>query len=153
MSEHQATISWQRDGAAFIDGKFARRHTWSFDGGVTVSGSPAPSVVPPPLSDPAAVDPEEAFVASLASCHMLFFLALAAKKRFLVDSYRDEAIGTLAKRPDGKMWMERVTLRPAVTFSGDKQPTAEEIDALHHQSHGLCYISNSVTTEVTIEPR
>jgi organic hydroperoxide reductase OsmC/OhrA len=153
MSEHTASLTWSRDGAVFTDGKFSRRHTWTFDGGATVAGSPAPQVVPPPLSDPAAVDPEEAFVASLASCHMLFFLALAAKKRFVVDSYTDEAVGELGKRADGKTWMVRVTLRPKARFSGDKQPSAEEIAALHHQSHDLCYIANSVTTEVVCEPR
>jgi organic hydroperoxide reductase OsmC/OhrA len=153
MSEHVATVQWSRDGAVFTDGKFSRRHLWRFDGGLEVVGSPAPQVVPPPLSDPAGVDPEEAFVASLASCHMLFFLTLAAKKRFVVDSYTDEAAGRLGKRSDGKTWMERVTLRPSVAFSGERQPGAEEIAALHHQAHDLCYIANSVTTEVSVEPR
>lgn len=153
MSEHTATLNWSRDGAQFSDGKFSRRHIWTFDGGAVVTGSPAPQVVTPPMSDPAGVDPEEAFVASLASCHMLFFLALAAKKRFVVDSYADEAVGELGKRADGKTMMQRVSLRPKVTFSGDKLPTPEDIAALHHQSHDLCYIANSVTTEVIVEPR
>ncbi len=153
MTEHTATIAWSRDGAAFSDGKFSRRHSWAFDGGAVVMGSPAPAVVPPPMSDPAGVDPEEAFVASLSSCHMLFFLALATKKRFVVDSYVDEAVGLLGKRADGKTMMQRVTLRPKVVFSGDKLPSAEDIAALHHQSHDLCYIANSVTTEVIVEPR
>lgn len=153
MSEHTATLTWSRDGAVFTDGKFSRKHTWRFDGGAEIAGSPAPQVVPPPMSDPAGVDPEEAFVASLASCHMLFFLALAAKKRFVVDSYVDDAVGTLGKRADGKTWMARVTLRPMARFSGGKQPTAEEIATLHTQAHDLCYIANSVTTEVTLEPR
>lgn len=153
MSEHTASLAWSRDGAPFTDGRFSRKHTWSFDGGAVVTGSPAPEVVPPPMSDPAGVDPEEAFVASLASCHMLFFLALAAKKRFVVDSYADEPVGALGKRADGKTWMARVTLRPKARFGGDKQPSPDEIAALHHQAHDLCYIANSVTTEVTIEPR
>lgn len=153
MSEHVATISWQRGTAAFTDGKFSRRHSWRFDGGAEVTGSPAPAVVPPPLSDPAGVDPEEAFVASLSSCHMLFFLALASKKRFVVDSYEDTASGVLGKRADGKTGMQTVTLRPKVVFSGETMPTAEQIEALHHQAHELCYIANSVTTEVKVEPR
>lgn len=153
MTEHTATITWSRNGADFAGGKFPRRHTWVFDGGAVVTGSPAPQVVPPPMSDPAGVDPEEAFVASLSSCHMLFFLALANKKRFVVDSYVDEAVGVLAKRTDGKTMMQRVILRPKVVFSGDKMPSPEEIVALHHQSHDLCYIANSVTTEVIVEPR
>ncbi|MFO1173318.1 MAG: OsmC family protein [Hyphomicrobiaceae bacterium] len=153
MSEHTATLTWSRDGALFTDGKFSRKHTWRFDGGAEIVGSPAPQVVPPPMSVPAGVDPEEAFVASLASCHMLFFLALAAKKRFVVDSYVDEAVGALGKRADGKTWMARVTLRPKALFSGDKQPTFEDIAALHTQAHDLCYIANSVTTEVILEPR
>jgi len=153
MPLHTAALTWSRDGALFTDGKFSRRHTWRFDGGAEVAGSPAPQVVPPPMSDPAGVDPEEAFVASLASCHMLFFLALAAKKRFIVDRYSDEAAGELGKRADGKTWMARVTLRPETQFSGDKQPSPDEIAALHTQAHDLCYIANSVTTEITIEPR
>lgn len=153
MSEHSATVSWSRDGAVFTDGRFARRHRWRFDGGAEIIASPAPEVVPPPLSDPAGVDPEEAFVASLASCHMLFFLMLAAKKSFIVDSYTDEAVGRLGNRADGKTWMERATLRPQVSFSGDRRPTAAEIAALHHRAHDLCYIANSVTTEVIVEPR
>ena len=111
MSLHTAALTWSRDGALFTDGKFSRKHTWRFDGGAEVAGSPAPQVVPPPMSDPAGVDPEEAFVASLASCHMLFFLALAAKKRFIVDRYSDEAVGELGNRADGKTWMARVTFR------------------------------------------
>ena len=153
MAEHVATVSWQRGDAVFTDGRFPRAHTWTFDGGAVVKGSPAPAVVAPPLSDPAGVDPEEAFVASLSSCHMLFFLSLAAKKRFVVDSYLDEAVGELGKLASGKTAMVRVTLRPKVSFSGASLPTSADIEALHHMAHEHCYIANSVTTEVRCEPR
>ncbi|MDS4071771.1 MAG: OsmC family protein [Defluviicoccus sp.] len=152
MSEYTATIRWQRGEQVFTDGRFRRAHRWSFDGGVDIAGSAAPAVVPPPLSDPAAVDPEEAFVASLSSCHMLWFLGLAAKSGFRVDSYVDEAAGILAKDAAGRMAMTRVTLRPQVHFSGDKLPSDAEFEALHHQAHEKCFIANSVKTEVQCIP-
>lgn len=152
MAEYRATVSWQRDGAKFTDNRYSRGHSWSFDGGVTVPASASPHVVPLPLSVEAAVDPEEAFVASLSSCHMLFFLSFAAKRGFVVDSYRDEAVGILAKNAEGRMAMTRVTLHPAVRFGGERQPSAGEIDAIHHDSHEACFIANSVKTELRCEP-
>ena len=152
MAEYQATVSWQRDGAKFTDNRYSRGHRWSFDGGIELPASASPHVVPLPLSVEGAVDPEEAFVASLSSCHMLFFLSFAAKRGFVVDSYRDEAIGILAKNAEGKIAMTRVTLHPAVRFAGERQPSAGEVDAIHHDSHEACFIANSVKTELRCEP-
>src|SRR5215831_5285008 len=152
MAEYKATVAWQRGGAKFTDGRYSRAHHWRFDGGVDVPASSSPHVVPVPLSDPAAVDPEEAFVAALSSCHMLTFLYLAAKQGFVIDEYRDEAIGTLAKNAAGRQAMTVVTLRPAIRFSGDRMPTAAELDRLHHDSHEQCFIASSVTTDVRCEP-
>jgi len=152
VSSYTATIRWTRDPSTdFTRGQYSRGHTWEFDGGVTVPASPSPHIVPAPWSDPNGVDPEEAFVASLSSCHMLFFVDYARRGGWVVDSYVDDAEGTLEKRSDGKMWMSRVSLRPQVQFSGDKQPTAAEIEHLHHRAHEDCFIANSVTTEVTVE--
>ena len=152
MSTYTATIRWSRNGAeGFVQGQYSRAHEWVFDGGPTVPASPSPHIVPAPWNDPAGVDPEEAFVASLSSCHMLFFLDFARRAGFVVDSYVDEAEGMLDKRADGKMAMTRVTLRPRVEFSGANLPTAEELAELHHRAHDACFIANSVTTEVTID--
>jgi organic hydroperoxide reductase OsmC/OhrA len=151
MSEYTATISWQRQGAAFTDQKYSRAHQWRFDGGAVVPGSSSPHVVRVPLSDPAAVDPEEAFVASLASCHMLFFLSLAAGKGLIVDNYEDAAVGVMAKNTDGRMAMTVVTLRPRAVFAG-RQPTPEELSSLHHRAHEECFIASSVKTDVRCEP-
>jgi organic hydroperoxide reductase OsmC/OhrA len=151
MGTYTAMISWTRGTQAYTDGKYSRAHKWRFDGGVEVPGSSSPHVVRPPLSDVAAVDPEEAFVASLSSCHMLFFLDFARRGGFLVDSYEDEAQGVLAKDADGRMAMTVVTLRPKIVFSGEKQPTKEELDDLHHRSHEACFIANSVKSEVRVE--
>ena len=154
MSEHLATIEWSRGDQPFLDKRYARAHDWRFDGGAEVRGSSAPSdLVPAPLSDPAAVDPEEALVAALSSCHMLFFLAFAAKGGFTVDSYRDEAVGVLGRDERGKTSITSVALRPAVAFSGENRPDVAAIDALHHRAHEACYIANSIWAEVTIEPR
>ena len=151
MSTYTATIRWTRDASTdFSRGQYSRAHSWEFDGGVTIPASPSPHVVPQPWSDLAAVDPEEAFVASLASCHMLFFVDLARRDRLVVDSYVDEAEGVLEKRDDGKMWMSRVTLRPRVTWGGDAPDDAAIAD-LHHRAHEACFIANSVTTEVRVE--
>lgn len=151
MSEYTATIYWQRLGAVFTDQKYSRAHEWRFDGGVTVPGSSSPQVVRVPLSDPSAVDPEEAFVASLSSCHMLFFLSFAAAKGFVVETYEDQAVGVMAKNDAGKMAMTVVTLRPNVVFAGE-QPTAEQLNELHHRSHDECFIASSVKTDVRCEP-
>jgi len=153
MSTYTATITWTRPaGAAFKDGKYSRAHEWRFDGGAVVPASSSPKVVPLPLSNAAAVDPEEAFVASLSSCHMLFFLFYAAKGGFVLDRYNDEAIGELGKNAQGAMTMLKVRLRPQLAWV-DRTPTAAELDQLHHKAHEACYIANSVTTEIVIEPR
>ena len=151
MSEYIATIVWERGGAVFTDSKYSRAHQWHFDGGVAVPASSSPHVVPVPLSAAAAVDPEEAFVAAISSCHMLWFLFLAAKEGFVVDRYRDAAAGVMGKNAAGKKAMTRVTLRPAVTFAGDP-PTRAMLETMHHQAHEECYIASSVLTEVRCEP-
>jgi organic hydroperoxide reductase OsmC/OhrA len=151
MSTYTATIRWTRDPETdFARGQYSRAHSWEFDGGVTVPASPCPHVVPQPWSDTSAVDPEEAFVASLASCHMLFFVDFARRAGLIVDSYVDEAEGVLEKREDGKMWMSQVTLRPTIDWCGDAPDEAALAD-LHHRAHDACFIANSVTTKVTIE--
>lgn len=152
MSTYAALITWQRNGAAFTDNRYSRAHEWQFDGGCRVPASASPHIVPLPLSDASAVDPEEAFVASLSSCHMLWFLSIAAKRGFVVDSYRDEAEGVMEKCADGKLAITVVTLRPCVTFNGDRHPSAEEIDAMHHRAHEECFIARSVKAEVRCEP-
>ena len=150
--EYTSKIVWNRNGAAFSDNRYSRKHLWQFDGGLEVPASSSPHVVPVPMSDAAAVDPEEAFVASLASCHMLWFLAIAAKRRFVVDSYIDDAVGIMAKNSEGKLAMTVVTLRPKVTFSGAKQPSNDEIQSMHSRAHEECFIASSVKTEVRCEP-
>jgi organic hydroperoxide reductase OsmC/OhrA len=152
MATNRATISWRRDGAVFTDNRYSRAHRWRFDGGVEVAASSSPHVVPLPMSVADAVDPEEAFVASLSSCHMLTFLYLAAKRGFLVEEYRDEADGVLAKNAAGRMAMTVVTLRPAIVFGGERRPSRRDVEALHHQAHEECFIANSVSTEVRCEP-
>ena len=152
MGSYVATVAWERGDQVFTDGKYSRAHVWRFDGGVEVPASASPHVVKPPLSDVSAVDPEEAFVASLASCHMLFFIDFARRGGFVVDSYEDQAEGVLAKDGAGKMAMTAVTLHPKVVFSGDKRPTAPELDDLHHRSHEACFIASSVKSDVRVEP-
>ena len=151
MSSYTATIRWSRKGEGdFAKGQYSRAHEWAFDGGAMVAASPSPHIVPAPWNDPAGVDPEEAFVASLSSCHMLFFLEFSRRAGLVIDSYADEAEGVLDKRPDGKMAMTRVTLRPRVTWA-DQQPDEAALADLHHRAHEACFIANSVTTEVTVE--
>ena len=152
MSEYTATIKWQRDDQDFLDDNYSRGHIWEFDGGVSVPASASPHIVPPPKSVADNVDPEEAFVASLSSCHMLFFLAIAAKNKYVIDNYTDCAVGRIARNEQGQLAMTKVILRPRVAFSGDKRPTAEQLERIHEQSHEQCFIANSVTTEVSIEP-
>ncbi len=149
MSEHTATIEWRRETPDFSYETYNREHDWSFDAGVTVRASANPSY----LGAESYVDPEEAFVASLSSCHMLTFLALAAKKRYVVDDYLDHAVGILDKDAGGKLAMTKVTLRPRVAFSGEKMPTPEEVRQLHDRAHHNCFIANSVKTEVVVEPQ
>ena len=151
--QYGAEVLWQRiAGEAFTDNRYSRRHRLRFDGGTEVAGSSSPSVVPLPMSDASAVDPEEAFVASLAACHMLWFLSLAAQQGFVVDSYRDAAVGTMTRNAAGKLWMATVTLRPEVVFAGERQPTRDEALQLHHRAHAECFIANSVKSEVRCEP-
>ena len=151
MSTYTATVRWTRDlSTAFAKGQYSRAHEWAFDGGAVVPASPSPHVVPAPWSDRAGVDPEEAFVASLSSCHMLFFVDFARRAGFVIDSYVDEAEGVLEKRSDGKTAMTRVTLHPRVAWGGEA-PDEAAIADLHHRAHEACFIANSVTTEVTVE--
>ena len=152
MSEYSATIRWERGDQRFTDNRYSRRHSWSFDGGAQVAASSSPHVVPLPYSDAGAVDPEEAFVASLSSCHMLWFLSIAAKRGFCVDSYVDDAVGTMSKNDSGKLAITRVTLRPNVAFSGERIPTRSELETMHHQAHEECFIANSVKTDVQCQP-
>ncbi len=152
MSHYTSLVRWERGTQPFLDNRYSRAHLWRFDGGVEVPASPSPSVVPLPMSRADAVDPEEAFVASLSSCHMLWFLSIAAKRAFVVDSYQDEATGTLEKDASGKLAMTRVTLHPEVVFSGDTQPTRDETIALHHEAHDACFIARSVKTDVRCAP-
>ena len=150
--QYTSKILWNRNGALFSDNRYSRKHLWQFDGGVEVPASSSPQVVRLPLSEAAAVDPEEAFVASLASCHMLWFLDIAARGGFIIDSYVDDAVGTLAKNSDGKFAMTIVTLKPYVIFSGDKRPSHEDIQHMHHKAHDECFIATSVKSEVRCEP-
>ncbi|MDB4982347.1 MAG: peroxiredoxin [Myxococcales bacterium] len=149
MARHEATIAWTLDGGDFLEGRYSRAHTWAFDGGAKVPASSSPSVVPLPFSDPAGVDPEEAFVASLSSCHMLTYLFLASRKGFVIAAYVDEAVGTLTKNEHGKPWVSRVVLAPRITYVGTR-PTPEEEAALHEAAHHDCFISNSVKTEIVV---
>lgn len=146
MSEHRVSVAWERTTEDFTYESYSRSHTWAFEGGVTVPASAAPGF----RGDRERVDPEEAFVAALSSCHMLTFLALAARKRLVVDGYRDEAVGYLEKDADGKLAMTRVALRPEVTFR--ESPSAEAVERLHHQAHEHCFIASSVKTDVRVEP-
>ena len=150
---HTATVAWERGEENFLDRRYSRRHEIRFDGGARVPGSSSPTVVRAPLSDPAAVDPEELFVASLASCHMLWFLDLAARAGFRVDRYEDAAEGVMEKNGEGKLAMTRVTLKPAVQFSGEKVPSRADLERLHHEAHVECFIASSVKSDVRVEPR
>ena len=151
MFEYRAKIIWKRaEDERFVDNKYSRGHQWEFDGGVTVPASASPDIVPLPYSVESNVDPEEAFVASISSCHMLFFLAIAGKKRLVVDEYIDSPIGIMEKGGDGKVAMTKVTLRPKVIFSGD-QPSLEQLESIHHRAHQECFIANSVKTEILTE--
>ena len=151
MSTYTATIRWNRAGDGdFTKGQYSRAHEWAFDGGATVHASASPHIVPAPWSDAGGVDPEEAFVAALSSCHMLFFIDFARRDGWTVDSYHDEAEGLMEKRSDGKVAITRVTLRPQVIWHG-APPDEEDIDDLHHRAHEACFIANSVTTEVTVQ--
>jgi len=150
MSQHKATVSWKSDNENFLQGKFTRAHTWTFDGGTVVPASASPAVVPAPLSNPAAVDPEEAYVASISSCHMLTFLWEARKAGFRIDSYDDEAVGELTKNERGVPWISKVVLHPRIVYGGDKRPSAAEETELHHKAHDGCFVAQSIKTDVTV---
>jgi organic hydroperoxide reductase OsmC/OhrA len=147
MSEHKVSLTWKRGDKPFEYQKYSRDHTWKFNGGHEMQASAAPAY----LGNPQLVDPEEAFVASLSSCQMLTFLAIAAKKKFVLDEYHDEATGYMEKNADGKLAITRVTLKPRLRFSGEQQPTAQEIEEMNHAAHEQCFIANSVKTEVKLE--
>lgn len=153
MAAYSAEVIWVRSGQAFIDNRYSRKHVLRFDGGIDVAGSSSPHVVPLPYSATDAIDPEEAFVSSLSSCHMLWFLSLAAKEGYVVDQYHDIAKGIMDHNESGKLMMKVVTLHPEVRFSGEKIPTDQEVLELHHRAHDECYIANSVKTEVRVKPR
>jgi organic hydroperoxide reductase OsmC/OhrA len=149
MSEHRVTLKWQRAGAEFTYQKYPRDHIWSFDGGHEMAATAAPGY----LGNPAHVDPEEAFVASIASCHMLTFLAIACRQKFVLDSYEDDAVGHMEKNAEGRLAITRVELRPNITWSCDRKPTPEELDKIHHTAHENCFIANSIKTIVTVGRR
>jgi organic hydroperoxide reductase OsmC/OhrA len=151
MSQYTVEISWQRAGADFTDGRYSRAHVWRFDGGAEVQASSSPHVVPLPYSNDACVDPEEAFVAALSSCHMLWFLSIAAKRNFVVEKYVDHASGIMERNSQGKLAITRVNLHPRVTF-GSRPPSTGEFNTMHNESHEACFIANSVTTIVRCEP-
>ena len=151
MSSYTAVITWEREGAVFSDNRYSRAHRWTFDGGITVMASSSPHVVPVPMSRLEAVDPEEAFVASLSSCHMLTFLWIAARRGFVVERYHDEAVGVLSKDAGGQLAMTSVVLHPRVTFAGDHPPGTEAHEAMHHEAHDQCFIARSVKTDVRCE--
>ena len=152
MSIYTAEVLWERNNGDFLGKRYSRKHLLRFDGGLEVPGSSSPHGVPVPMSDASALDPEEAFVASLSSCHMLWFLSIAAKRKFCVDRYFDAATGVMEKNADGKMAMTVVTLRPDVTFSDERLPARTELDQLHHEAHEACFIANSVKTDVRCKP-
>jgi organic hydroperoxide reductase OsmC/OhrA len=149
MAEHLATVEW-RCGGGFLEGRYSRAHSWSFDGGAVVPASASPHVVAVPMADPAGVDPEEALVASVSACHMLWFLHLARDAGLDVAAYRDEARGRMARDDRGRMAMTRIALRPEIEFAGEA-PDAEALDRLHHEAHERCFIANSLRTEIVVE--
>jgi organic hydroperoxide reductase OsmC/OhrA len=151
MSIHTAKVSWKSDSPdTFTKNRYSRGHTWEFDGGISVPGSSSPHVVPR-FSVEEAVDPEEALVASASSCHMLSFLYLAAKAGFNIESYEDNAIGEMAETNEGRNWISRITLDPKIAWTGDNQPDQNEITQLHHEAHELCFIANSLKTEIVVK--
>lgn len=148
---YKVKIFWKKNfDEPFLDNKYSRAHSWTFDGGIELAASSSPHVVPLPMSDESAVDPEEAFVASLSSCHLLWFLSIAVEKNYTVESYEDDAEGVLGKDEEGKLAMTKVTLKPKVNFGGEHLPSREQIDELHHLAHEKCFIANSVKTKITV---
>jgi organic hydroperoxide reductase OsmC/OhrA len=152
MSTYSAKVSWSRKAEErFTDGKYSRAHQWTFDGGAVVPASSSPHEVRVPYSDPAGVDPEEALLAALSSCHMLFFLDFAKQKGFVVERYVDDAEGLVTKGADGRVQMTLVTLKPRIVFTGDKRPTGVDVESIHHKAHEHCYIANTVKSEVVVD--
>lgn len=152
MHTYTAIISWTSgDADSFADNKYTRGHSWTFDGGVIVPASSSPHSVRLPYSVEAAVDPEEALVAAASSCHMLSFLYVASKAGFVAGSYRDEAVGEMTTTPEGKQWISRITLDPLIDWSGDKVPSKDDLRHLHHEAHELCYIANSIKSEIVVK--
>lgn len=152
MAHYLAQVLWERGEQDFLAGHYSRAHRLRFDGGLDLTGSASPHVVPLPWSDPAGLDPEEAFVASIASCHMLWFLSIAARQRLCVERYQDDAVGVMQRNDAGKLFISRVTLRPAVVFSGAQQPGRSALTRLHQLAHEECFIANSVRSEIVCEP-
>jgi len=151
MSEHKAFVAWKNRGDGdFLKGRYSSDHNWTFDGGAVIAASPAPSSVRHPYSNPAHVDPEEAFVASIASCHMLSFLYLSSQAGFEVTSYEDQAVGRMTKNERGIPWVSQVELSPKVVFGGERTPSSREEHALHHKAHEECFIANSVKTAISV---
>ncbi len=150
MSEITAQIDWRRGAATFTDNRYSRHHTWRFDGGVELPASSSPRLVPVPLSDETAIDPEEAFVASISSCHMLWFLAISAKQGFVVDQYIDDAVGEMGPNAEGQLVILSVTLRPTIRWAGNRRPAVGEINEMHDQAHHRCIIANSVKSNVQV---
>jgi organic hydroperoxide reductase OsmC/OhrA len=152
MNQHSVEIIWERGEQNFLDNRYSRKHIIRFDGGLEIPASSSPDVVPIPYSDASAADPEEMLVAALTNCHMLWFLSIAAKHGFRVDTYVDKAAGVMGKNANGKLFLAKATLNPSVKFSGEKIPTAEEYEFLHHKAHEECFIANSVLTEIICKP-
>ncbi|MEC5159191.1 organic hydroperoxide reductase OsmC/OhrA [Janthinobacterium sp. CG_23.3] len=150
MQQFEAKLVWERGQQGFADQRYSRAHEWSFDGGLRVPASSSPLSVPPPMSNPANLDPEEALVAAASSCHMLFFLSIAAQRGFVVDRYSDHAVGELARNAEGRVAMTRITLRPSIAFSGAALPDAAARAAIHHLAHQKCYIANSLKTDIVV---
>lgn len=152
MAEYKATIIWERGNQLFIDNRYSRAHKWKFDEGVEIQASSSPHIVPLPYSNAVAIDPEEAFIASLSSCHMLWFLSIAAKRNFCIDSYTDEARGIMGKDDSGRHFIANVILQPKALFSGNHLPAENELILMHHEAHKECFIANSVKTNVECKP-
>ena len=147
----KATIDWKKlPNEAFTDGKYHRTHTWTFDGGISVQASSSPDIVPVPYSDPTLIDPEEAFLASIASCHMLFFLSIAGKQKLIIESYEDHPEAIMEKNEEGKMAITSVVLKPRVKFSGSRQPDQSLLQTIHHKAHDRCFIANSIKSNITL---
>jgi organic hydroperoxide reductase OsmC/OhrA len=151
MPQHHATVQWQRHQARFLDNQYSREHLWTFDGGAQIPASSSPQVVPAPYSNPKSVDPEEAFVASLASCHMLWFLSIAAKQNFVVEHYTDHAVGVMGKNEAGNLAITSIHLHPQISFKADRPPSLAQIEAIHNEAHHNCFLANSVKTAIIVE--